>query len=213
MQDIDDKALLVLLNTPEVFAATSAWVESEISRARLYRLGLFVVQFPSTKPRDDLTPDGIEDLSGNSFQGHTTAPPFGPLTQVALAGLVTHIEQVHTISVHRRRFELHDTLATMLRVGGKSWSPLPGGGFVCRSKTGETVFIAVSPRPPGLFEFFGLHDRGGMGTPTTACEGLIVSPAPFVVARRKAGVNWLGGVCDIRHVDEGQLSDLVAQLQ
>ena len=213
MQDIDDKALVVLLNTPEVFAATSAWVESEISRARLYRLGLFVVQFPSTKPRTDLTPDGIEHLSANSFDAPTTAPPFGRLTSTSLDGIVKQIQRVHTTSVHRRRYELHDTLATMLRVGRKSWSPLPGGGFVCRAKSGERVIIAVSPRPPGLFEFFGLHDRGGMGTPTTACEGLIVSPAPFIVARRKAGVNWLGGVCDIRHVDEGQLSDLVAQLQ
>ena len=39
-----------------------------------------------------------------------------------------------------------------------------------------------------------------------------LAPAPFIVAQRQAWFAWLGGLANLRHADEGQLSNTVDQL-
>jgi len=210
MQDLCDKAMVVLLNSAGV--AKSHWVGEEIAIIKTYRLGLLELRFPSGSPRADIDPDFTQTLSASDLEsaGPDYAAGAEKLSATVLADMVDRIKEVHGRALHRRRYELIDNFAAALSAFGKMAQALPDGTFVLPStgRRNETV-VGLTVRPPELGDFCHLHQRGAVSANR---DGWLVSPSPFFLAQRQAHVSWLCGVSNIRHANEAQISQLAATL-
>ena len=211
MQDLCDKAMVVLLNSSGV--AQSHWVEEEIALVKIYRLGLLELRLPGGEERSDIDADfshlltsaDLEQIAGGSHAANTQQ-----LRPQALATVVDRIKEVHSLALHRRRCELADNFAAALVALGKTAQTLPDGTFLLQaSATSSRTLVSLSARPPELGHFCSLHQRGNLGS---GHEGWIISPAPFFLAERQAELSWLGDLSSIQHADEAQILQLVAHL-
>lgn len=210
MQDLCDKAMVVLLNSPSV--GQSHWVEEEIAVIKTYRLGLLELRFPNAKQREDIDPDFSQTVDPGDLT------PAGPeyvkgaqiLTSGRLQQIVDRVKQIHGRALHRRRYELIDNFAAAVTAAGKTARMLADGTFLLPPTTtrGEAV-VGLTPRPPELSDFCLLHQRGNI---STGRAGWLISPAPFFLAHRQAHVSWLGGVSNIQHTNEAQIAQLAASL-
>ena len=210
MQDICDKAMVVLLNTDGV--KNSHWVGEEIAIVKTYRLGLLEVLFPNVLKRKDIDPDFTEEITSadllSAGSGYSTGHP--PLTTGKLTNIIERIKIEHGRALHRRRIELINNLAVALTNAGKSSQILPDGTFLVRpSRYGTEKIIALTSRTPTLGDFSLLHQQGKV---SPIREGVIVSPAPLFQAHRLNQISWLGGVSNIQHINEAQLNALAASI-
>jgi hypothetical protein len=210
MQDLCDKAMVVLLNSAGV--AHSHWVGEEIAIMKTYRLGLLELRFPDGTPRQDIDPDFSRTLGARDLvqAGPDYKAGAQKLSAQMLAEAVDRIKEVHGRALHRRRYELIDNFAAALAACGKTAQVLLDGTFVLPSigKRNPAV-VGLTVRPPDLGDFCNLHQRGAV---SAARDGWLISPAPFFLAQRQANVSWLGGVSNIRHANEAQMSQLAASL-
>jgi hypothetical protein len=211
MQDLVDKAMVVFLNSPG--ARESKWVGEEIATIKNYRLGLLELVFPPAQHREDIDADFRMEMDVSvdlELAGEDYAATAKKLTKKALAGVVERIKETHGRAVHRRRYELIDNFAAALQRAGKSAQVLSDGTFVFPpSGTNVGAVVGLTPRIPELGDFCSLHQRGGV---SVGRPGWLVSPSPFFVAQRHEQVTWLGGVCNIQHLNEGQINLLAAAL-
>jgi hypothetical protein len=208
MQDLSDKAMVVLLNSPGV--AHSYWVQEEIAMIKTYRLGLLELQFPNAAKRPDIDPDFATSISPADLvsAGRDYPEEARKLSDPALQNVVGRIKAVHGRAIHRRRFELIDNFAAALMAASVPSSILPDGSFLVHPRgSGNPTVVGLHVRPPELTDFSLLHQRGNV-SPNRL--GWLISPAPFFVAKRKTDIAWLGGVCHIQHADEAQIAQLVA---
>jgi len=210
MQDMVDKAMVVLLNSPSV--AQSKWVGEEIATVKIYRLGVLELLFPNTQERLDIDPDFRRELDPADLvsAGADYAPQAMRLSDAVLKSVVQQIKETHGRAIHRRRYELIDNFAAALAKSGKQAQVLSDGTFVLPpigSQNGAVV--GLTPRIPELGDFCSLHQRGSVSTNQ---PGWIVSPSPFFIAQRQAQVSWLGGLSNIQHANEAQINQLVADL-
>ncbi len=210
MQDICDKAMVVLLNSAGV--TQSHWVEEEIAIVKSYRLGLLELQFPQGKERPDIDPDFRETIAPLDLinAGPSYAPGAHKLSNARLANVVNRIKEIHGRALQRRRYELIDNFAAALAAVGKTAQVLLNGTFLI-SPTGRNngVVVGLTARPPELSDFCSLHQNGGV---TASREGWLISPSPFFLAHRQIHVSWLGGISNIHHANEAQIAQLVANL-
>ena len=195
MQDLDDKAVVVLLHSAAVGNRVSPWVEEEIARIKQYRLGLVVVLLPDaggTTPRrrPDLAPDLVHPVGAADMQ------PDGRLGDAACGDIVARVCEAHARGLVRRRRELVEGLGAELVAAGKPFRVLPGGDLECGS---QGVVVGVSPRPPELGDYCGLARRAGIGA---SRAGVCLTPAPLVLLERRAAIQWLGGVAGMEHLDQ-----------
>lgn len=209
MQDLCDKAMVVLLNTEGV--ANSYWVGEEIAIIKSYRLGLLELRFPNGKERPDIDQDFTQQLSSVDFLSATPGS-IGQqkLSATTLANVVDRIKEVHGRALHRRRYELIDNFAAALMKEGKTAQFLSDETFLLPSNgvRPETV-VGLTPRPPELGDFCSLHQRGNVSANRA---GWLISPSPFFLAQRQAHVSWLGDISNIQHINEAQITNLVASL-
>jgi TIR domain len=214
MQDISDKAMVVLLNSQHVAAGPdqSAWVEQEISKIKIYRLGLLELCFPKGLKRTDLDPDYSSEVKAEDLE------PAGPdyaagslkFTKAKLADVVGQIKLVHGRALHRRRNALITDLALALKDAGRIHELLANGTFHLPADGPRSeAIVGLSARPPELADFCSLHQRGGI---SASRVGWLISPAPFFRAQRQAQMGWLSGVSNIQHADEAQILKLAAKL-
>jgi hypothetical protein len=209
MQDLSDKAMVVLLNSPGV--AQSYWIQEEIAAIKTYRLGLLELQFPNSTKRPDIDPDFTASISPSDLvpAGRHYGEGAQKFSVPALRRAVSEIKAVHGRAIHRRRFELIDNFAAALMAASVSSSILPDGSFLVHPRgRGNPTVVGLNVRPPELTDFSLLHQRGNV-SPNRL--GWLISPAPFFVARRKTDIAWLGGVCHIQHADEAQIAQLIAK--
>jgi|CXWL01.1.fsa_nt_gi hypothetical protein len=210
MQDLCDKAMVVLLNSPNV--SNSHWVSEELAIAKMYRLGLLELRFPGVSERPDVDPDFSHELEKRDFE------PAGPdysgaaerLSSIAVTNVLARIKEIHTRALHRRRWELIDNFAAALSKAGKTATVLADGTFLVPGShnVGSRV-IGLSVRSPELAEFCTLHQRAGV---SPSRPGWLLSPAPMFIAQRQAQVSWLGTLSNIQHLNEAQISTLVQSL-
>ena len=195
MQDLDDKAVVVLLHSAEVAKRSSPWVEQEIARIKQYRLGLVVLRIPdatgtAARLRQDLNADLVRDVTPGELE------PDGTLVASACHDVIARVCEAHARGLVRRRRELVDALGAELVAAGKAFRMLPGGDIECGS---QGIVVGVSPRPPELTDYCGLSLRAGLGGSRT---GACLTPAPLVLLERRAAVQWLGGVAAMEHLDQ-----------
>ena len=210
MQDLSDKAMVVLLNSASV--AQSHWVEEEIAIIKTYRLGLLELRFPDGIERKDIDPDLTTKLEKKDLEpaGAHYAAGETKLSDSSLSSIVDRIKDTHGRALHRRRYELIDNFAAALAAAGKTAQVLSDGTFVLPpNKRSSGAVISLTARPPELGDFCALHQRGNV-SPSRA--GWLISPASFFVAQRQAQVSWLGGVSNIQHANEAQIAQLAANL-
>lgn len=204
MQELDDKAVVVLLHSAKMAAKSSYWVEQELARIKQYRLGLVVLSLPDgagnpIPVRPDISPDDVFEIP------RTSLGPSGELNAGPMSAVMQRICQTHSRGLYRRRLELLDSLGAELVAAGKTFQVLPGGRLSC---AGGQILLGISPRPPELIDFCqldGLHTGGASNGLRTAC----LTPAPLVVTERKAAISWLGNCTSIRHVDQENLRSFV----
>ncbi|HEV7404474.1 MAG TPA: toll/interleukin-1 receptor domain-containing protein [Chthoniobacteraceae bacterium] len=201
-QDLSDKAMVVLLNSPAI--ATSPWVEEEIATVKRYRLGLFELCLPNATPRADVYADHRRHLQSGDFENSKNEL----LTPAGLGSVVSEIDRIHGRAIHRRRYELADNFAYALWKMGKFAQARGDGSFLVRSHGNEHV-VALTSRPPELRDFCALHTRHSVGN---GRQGWLISPAPNFLASRQAEVAWLGKISAITHIDESGLSTLAQTL-
>ena len=210
MQDLVDKAMVVFLNSPGV--SQSKWVGEEIATIKKYRLGLLELSFPGAQKRNDIDPDFRMPVNAGELEssGPHYAAGASKLKDQVLVDVVERIKTTHGQALHRRRFELIDNFAAALQQAGKTAQVLPDGTFILAARGVQgSVVVGLTTRIPELADFCSLHQRGNL---SPARSGWLISPSPFFVAQRQAQVTWLGGVCNIQHVNEGQISALAAAL-
>jgi hypothetical protein len=210
MQDIDDKAVVILLHSHGVAQKTSQWVEQEIARIKQYRLGLIVLRIPdplnagSLPPlRPDIDPDSVLDLSAADLTSSGPMSEPMELTPTALQTVLDLTREVHARALVRRRRELIDALGVELVAAKKNFQILPAGDIACG---GAPTIATISPRPPDLEDYCDLHSRVSIGP---AKRGVCISPTPFVVLKRKAAIEWLGTLSHMEHIDQEGIRDFV----
>jgi hypothetical protein len=208
IQDICDKAMVVLINSANV--ANSSWVEDEIATVKAYRLGLLELRLPGGRKRDDIDPDLTHIIHSADLMSAGPPHPSGSqmLMPSALNTALDRIKTTHGRALHRRRNQLIDDFAAALTQAGKSARATPSGAFLVQSGVKEAV-VGVTVRPPELSDFCAFHTQGGI---CAARNGWLISPAPFFMQQRKGHVEWLGGVCNIQHVNEAHILQLANAL-
>ena len=204
MQELDDKAVVVLLHSEELAKKGSFWVEQELARIKQYRLGLVVLGLPDSNGnqipiRKDVSPDDVMEIHQSELD------PNRMLTDTAVSVVVQRVRETHARGLYRRYQELLDSLGAELVAAGKNFHTLPGWGLSCNN--GQMV-IGVSPRPPELGDFCQLDTLRGVYTPTTPLAACL-TPAPLVVTERRAQISWLGSRTSIYHVDQENLARFV----
>jgi len=210
MQDLCDKAMVILLNSAGV--AQSHWVEEEIAIIKAYRLGLIELRFSDGEERPDIDSDFTQILGSGDLSpaGAAYAAGAQKLSANILTALVNRIKAIHGRALHRRRYELIDNFAAALTAVGKSAQVLPDGTFLISAggRSTETV-VGLTVRPPELGDFCSLHQRGSVSSDR---PGWLISPSPFFLAHRQAHVSWLGSLSNIQHANEAQIAQLAANL-
>lgn len=210
MQDLCDKAMVVLLNSAGV--KNSYWVGQEIATIKDYRLGLLELRFPDGEERPDVDPDFTQVIAPADLvpAGGSYAPSAQKLSAALLPAVVNRIKDVHGRALHRRRYQLIDNFAAALANAGRTAQVLPDGTFiVSASGSGAHAVVGLTVRPPELGDFCSLHQRGSV---SAGRPGWLISPSPFFLASRQGHVCWLGGISNIQHANEAQMATLAASL-
>ena len=211
MQELTDRGMVLLLHSAGL--GSSQWVEDEIATATKYRLGLFVLRLPGLPERTSLAPDRSRPIGTHEWDAGNQK-----LTDVALATIVQEIKRVHHEAHQRQLRRLANSLVAAMNdpargAHGCTLRAEAGGIFVIHRPSGTPptgeVPIHLTARPPELRDFFHVHVVGNV---TVRGRGGIIAPAPFLVAQRQAWFAWLGGLANLRHTDEGQLSNTVDQI-
>ena len=203
-QDLSDKAMVVLINSPGI--AASHWVAEEIATVKRYRLGLYELCVPNMPGRPDVDADFRRTLDAAEL------PAVGDELKADLLATVTQqIKQIHARALHRRRYELADNFALALQRVGRTAQAQGDGTFIVNSPSspGGAAVVMLTPRPPVLGNFCLMHMRHGLGS---GRPGWLLSPAPNFLTSRQTELAWLSTVSFIKHVDESQLSALAASL-
>jgi hypothetical protein len=211
MQELADRGMVLLLHSAGL--GGSPWVEDEIATASKYRLGLYVLRLPGVPERADLSPDRSRPIDPAEWDAAARR-----LDDASLATIVQEIRRVHHEAHQRQLQRLANALIAAVYdpargAHGCTLQAEVGGLFVLRRPGGRgpasEIPICLTARPPELRDFYHTHVVGqvaGRG------RGAIIAPAPFIVAQRQAWFAWLGGLANLRHADEGQLSNTVDQL-
>ena len=210
VQELTDRGFVLLLHSAGM--GNSKWVEDEIATATKYRLGLFVLRLPSVPERANLSPDRSRPIDPAEWNAGDQK-----LTDAALTTVVQEIKRVHHDAHHRQLRRLANSLIAAVSdpakgAHGCTLSAEAGGLFVIR-RPGVTppveVALHLTARPPELRDFYHAHVLGNVAA---RGRGGIIAPAPFLVAQRQAWFEWLGGIANLRHSDEGQLSNTVDEI-
>jgi hypothetical protein len=210
-QELTDRGMVLLLHSAGL--GNSPWVEYEIATATKYRLGLYVLRLPGVAERSSLSPDHSRPIDPAEWNAGDQK-----LTDAALATIVQEIKRVHHDAYHRQRQRLANALIAAVTdpargAHGCTLSAEAGGLFVIHRPSGtrpaDEVPLHVTARPPELRDFYHTHVLGKVAA---RGRGGIIAPAPHFVAQRQAWFVWLGGVANLRHTDEGQLSNTVDQI-
>ncbi|WP_395741137.1 toll/interleukin-1 receptor domain-containing protein [Prosthecobacter sp.] len=215
MQDLCDKAMVILLNSERVSAVApdkrSRWVEQEIATIKNYRLGLLELRLPGITQRADIGPDSTELLTSADLvpAGEDYPRTAQKLSADKLTHVISRIRDVHGQALHRRRLELIGNLGLALTKAGKCHDLQSDGTFALPSATQPETIIGLTARPPELQNYFGLGERHKV---SAIRQGWLISPAPFFEHQRQAQITWLGGVSKIQHACEAQIKDMIAQL-
>ena len=203
-QDLSDKAMVILINSPGI--AASHWVAEEIATVKRYRLGFYELCVPGATKRLDVDADFRRNLAAANFK-----PAGNELSDGMLSTVVQEIKQIHNRALHRRRYELADNFAKALAQAGRTAQAQGDGSFVVssRSTPGTDCVVMLTPRPPVLGHFCSMHVRHGLGS---GRPGWLLSPAPNFLTSRQTELSWLSTVSFISHADESQLLALAATL-
>lgn len=208
MEDLCDKTIVVLLNSPGI--TRSHWVGEEIALAKTHRLGLLELLFPTASPRKDVDPDLRMDIAPADLAPPAHGPALGLLTDSALSQIVTRIKTEHHRALYRRRYQLIDNFAAALVAAGKHGTLQPDGSFVVPGRVaGSSHVVALNARPPTLDDFCTFHTHGQIDNNR---QGWLISPAPLFSAKRQAQLQWLGGLSNISHLNEAQMTALANRL-
>jgi hypothetical protein len=203
-QDLSDKAMVILINSPGI--AASDWVAEEIATVKRYRLGFYELCVPNAPARLDVDADFRRTLAVADLK-----PEGNELSDGMLGTVIQEIKEIHARALHRRRYELADNFAKALAQAGRTAQAQGDGSFVVgsRSNSGTDCVVMLTPRPPALGNFCSMHVRHGLGSQR---PGWLLSPAPNFLTSRQTELAWLSTVSFIRHVDESQLLALAATL-
>lgn len=208
LQDLDDKAVVVLLYSQGVAAGKSVWVEKELSHVAAHRHGLLLVKVPNLsggqpKVRVEINAQKIIDIqSGDLITG-------GVLTDQKLNEMIVEISNLHGQVIINRKVELFRAFGAAINRAKVKYRALPTGEFLVGSKNARVDF---SPRSPELFDYRELSLRASLSQTGAIQTGAIVTPAPVISEDRRNSYNWLANIAGIEHVPESQIGEYLRRI-
>lgn len=201
-EELADKSMVVALESAELLE--SEWARYEITFARQYDLGLFVLQLPGVPAHrqiQDLDTDQREILAAADFD--LTAP--GTLTAAALARVLQRIGDSERRARAERLRKLRTWIGYELGLRGVPHQ-LHSSGLLSCTAGGAQYLIWPSPRPARPHDFF-LTDTADPAV--RARRRILVAPNTHVHGDRRELLQWLERRSSVGFFDPSELSRLV----
>jgi hypothetical protein len=198
-QELGDKAMVLLLESAHIL--DSEWTIYEISVAKTAGLGIIALHVPS-----GLTVDGV-DAAVRITPPIASFASTGELNLTALTDVVSRVREEHARALVRRRQILRDSLEGALLEQGVTIQSVTPGGLRFVGANGREYLVWLTPRPPELPDFHGIH--GHVAAPAT---GVVIGLARLMEPTRLAQTDWLANLCGVRLVDEGHLRQAAARI-
>jgi hypothetical protein len=228
-QELADKAMVVLLESACI--SSSQWTQHEIDYTKRFRLGLLALRLPLAKRLQSID----VDLRYQVRRSHFELPPtviknplykrpadkgkepekllrWGALTEDALDNVVARIKWTHDRAIFRRRHYLRDTMSTALRSVGVNQASLhPSGLLVAKAVKNENWYsIWMTTRPPEFGDFHTTHPKTLIEPFST---GVMIGPTALLESRRKGRLDWLGGLCKFKLLDESEMNSAAEKIK
>jgi hypothetical protein len=197
-QELGDKSMVLLIESEHILE--SEWTMYEINVAKTCSLGVFAIHVPGGPYVDGIDPSVRMEVGPTEFSGGNFSPS-AELDKSVLAGAVRRVKIEHDRSLLRRRQILRSSLEGALAEQGIAVPPLtPGGMLRVRSHSGTEYVVWLTPRPPELPDFHGVH-----GQAAPPLKGVVVGLSRLMEPLRLAQTGWLAGLSQIKMIDEGHL--------
>jgi len=204
-QELGDKSMVVLIESEHIL--DSEWTTYEINVAKTCSLGLFALHVPGGSYVDGIDPSVRMEVAAAEFKGGTFSTS-AELNDVVLQTVVERVRTEHDRALVRRRQILRSSLEGALAEYGISVPQLtPAGMLRVRSHPGTEYVVWLTPRPPELPDFHGVH---GQAAPPV--KGVVVGLSRLMEPSRLAQTGWLAGLSQIRMIDEGHLKMAASEI-
>jgi hypothetical protein len=193
LQELGDKALLLVLESPDI--GQSPWVAFEIAQARACGISIIALNF-SGAPKDP----GIDPALRRSLHGSELRMD-GTIDDVPLQAVRQFIRQEHDRAILRRRMALEQSFEQAVVMAGGPAPIRRADGSYHLSAHGVTYVTWLTSRPPELPDYHRAH------TPNAApIRNVIIGLSQLMELSRQQQHNWLTDLCDIELVDEGSMA-------
>jgi len=197
-QELGDKSMVLLIESEHIL--DSEWTTYEIGVAKTCSLGIFALHIPNGPYVPGIDSAIRMDLNAGQFKGGVFSPA-AELDGTVLGTVVGRVKLEHDRALVFRRRILRDSLEGALLEHGISLPPLtPGGMFRVRSHAGSEYLVWLTPRPPELPDFHGVH-----GQALPPLKGVVIGLSRLMEPLRLAQTGWLAALSQIKMVDEGHL--------
>ncbi len=197
-QELGDKAMVLLIESEHIL--DSEWTMYEINVAKTCSLGLFALHVPGGPFVPGIDPSVRTQVSSSEFKGGSFSPA-AELDEPTLQAVTARIKAEHGRALLRRRQILRSSLEGALLEHGVSVPSLTSSGMLrVRSRPGTDYLVWLTPRPPELTDFHGVH--GHVAPPS---RGVVVGLSRLMEPVRLAQTGWLAGLSQIKMIDEGHL--------
>jgi hypothetical protein len=193
LQELGDKALLLLLESPNL--AQSPWVALEIAQARACGIGIIALNFDGA-PQDP----GI-DPSLRRLLHRSELNMDGTIDDVALQTVRQFIRQEHDRAILRRRVALEQSFEQAVAMAGGPAPVRRADGSYHLFAQGVTYATWLMPRPPELPDYHRAHTANA-----TPIRSVIIGLSQLMERSRKQQHDWLTDLCDMDLIDEGSMA-------
>lgn len=193
MQELGDKALLLVLESPNL--AQSPWVAFEIAQAKACGIGIIALNFDGAPQDSGIDPALRRLLLGSEIRTN------GTIDEVPLQSARQFIRHEHDRAILRRRVALEQSFEQAVAMAG-GHPPIRGAdGSYNLHSGGMTYAIWLTPRPPELPDYHRAHTASAAPT-----RSVIIGLSQLMERSRQQQHDWLTNLCDMELVDEGSMA-------
>jgi hypothetical protein len=204
-QELGDKSMVLLIESEHIL--DSEWTTYEINVAKTCSLGIFALHLPGGPYVPGIDSSVRMDVDSAQFRGGTFSPS-AELDANALQVVVDRLKVEHDRTLVWRRKILRSSFeGALVEQGILVSQPTSAGMLRVRSHTGTEYLVWLTPRPPELPDFHGVHGRV-----TPPLKGVVVGLSRLMEPARLAQTGWLAGLSQIQLVDEGHLKLAASQI-
>lgn len=201
-EELADKGLLLVLESPQV--RKSSWALAEVAFARALRLGLLALAMPGGFPFQSIP--GRDRYVPGSFDWSTTVGRGPKLTDLACGAVVDFVRQRYAEQALYRQLYLENLLHRALARQGLSATAAGGGAFQVAG--GSNYVLQLSSRPPRLSEV----RRASSAARPLAAHPTVIGAYRYLTPEDGSDLEWLADELGASLRSEGRLPRLAVAL-